>query len=962
MLKTVILALNPLEPSTWTTHEVTDIRDFLLTEFKAWPPTARIYHEQVCGQNDVTPACEADIEKLGLLAGTFYVIVYPGDPITIMIAAVVVIVAAAIFLKKRDIPLPAMRNTQSSSPNNELSDRTNRSRPMARIPDIYGTVRATPDLIAVPYKIFKEHEEVEYATMCIGRGHYDVSPLEVRDGTTLLLDIAGASAEVYAPNTSPNSGHAPQLLIGAPIDTPVLNAVRSNSVNGQILRAPNDQHIKGNSNIRFSPPNQIQSDAFDFTDTFVTGDALTVSRASQFTEYAEESRSISTIGTTAFQFGIATSTLPSDYSSGKKLTLIGALFTANTTDSEGYVLSTTSYDLSGVYYIDSVSLITVVTPTGTDYFCRITLDNPSGINPKWSVAQSDTFTAATIRVESGEVIFDLAGVYTILAVSEHAITLSNPAATNAEWSTLSTTEYLSPILSTSGPKWIGPFVLEQKNRNEVFSNFVAVNGLYKDDGTNQLKMDVVVEVELTPINPDGTVRGDAEVFQATVEGSANYKSNRAVTLKATTSFEGRCRIRARRITQSDLAFEGTVVDEIKWRDVYSISPVTQTHFGNVTTVHTVTYANAGALAVKERKFNMLVTRKLPQRIAGSNFSAELYPTNRADDIFSAICMDPYIGARTVQEIDFDNIYDILYAVRNYFGNNVAGEFSYTFDSDNLSFEETANVIAEAVFSTAYRRGNVIKLSFEKETEDSTLLFNHRNKIPGSETRTVRFGRQQNYDGVSYQYMDPEDDSLATYYIPEDRSAINPKPVETIGVRSKLQAHFHAWRAWNKIQHQHTLTEFQATQEADLLIAQDRILVADNTRSGTQDGEILSQNALLLTLSQPVVMLPGSSYSIFLQHTDGTVESIPITADPAPNKVLLSRAPKLPLALEEGLFARASYIIVSNTAARESAFLLSEKTPQSNFTSVVKAVNYDGRYYQNDKDFINAIVNGAGDYL
>lgn len=963
MLKTVVLARNPLEPDTWTTHDVEDVRDFLMEEFAEWPATARIYHEHVCSAYDVTPSCEADIARLGELDGTFYAIVYPADPITILIAVVAVVVVAAVVMAKADVPTPTMRNTQNSSPNNELSDRSNKPRPMGRIPDIYGTVRSTPDLLSVPYKIFEGHEEVEYAFMCIGRGTYAVS--DIRDDTTLALDIAGTSVEIYGPGTSPNSGHAPQLRVGAAISTPVLNVVRSNAINGQVLRPPNDQNVKGSSNIRFVSPNEIQSDAFDFTDKFGAGDVLTVAGAAEYSGYLTETKTITASNDGSFQFSIPSTALPSQYVAGKEIALTGALFTASYTDGDGFWSTTVTYDLSGVYQIQSVNLVTVTDPEWPNpvtYFCRIVLVSPASINPKWSEAQVTISTSASLRVPSGILLYDLAGTYTILSVTDHTVTLSNPAAVNAAWSSISTTAYLSPVLSTTGPKWVGPYILDQKNLNQVFSNFVAVNGLYKDDGKNQSRMDVTLEIELTPINADGSVRGSAETFQATVEGSATYRSTRAVTLQASPTFTGRCRVRARRVTPADLAFEGSVVDEVKWRDVYSVSPVAQTEFGNVTTVQSVTYATAGALAVKERKLNMLVTRKIPQRVSGSTFSAELYATNRADHILSAICLDSYIGGRSVSEIDFDSVYTTMTEVRSYFGNDVAGEFSYTFDSNNLSFEETASAIANAVFSTAYRRGNIIKLSFEKETEDSTLLFNHRNKIPGTETRTVRFGNQDNFDGVSYQYSDPEDDAIVTYYIPEDRSAVNPKEVESLGIRSKLHAYFHAWRAWNKIRYQNVITEFQATQEADLLVSQDRILVADNTRSGTQDGEVVSQNALQINLSQTVVMDTRVAYSLFLQHTDGTIESIPVTAGATTRQLILSRAPRLPLALDDGLYARATYILVANTAPRENAFLVTEKTSQSNFTSMVRAVNYDDRYYGNDKDFINGIVNGAGDYL
>jgi len=99
---------------------------------------------------------------------------------------------------------PKQKAQLESSPNNELTDRQNRQRPGERIPDIYGTLWATPDLIQLPYKTFPANNtEVEHTVMCLGRGSFSI--LDVRDGITPVSQIDGTIVEVYAPNTSPNS-------------------------------------------------------------------------------------------------------------------------------------------------------------------------------------------------------------------------------------------------------------------------------------------------------------------------------------------------------------------------------------------------------------------------------------------------------------------------------------------------------------------------------------------------------------------------------------------------------------------------------------------------------------------------------------------------------------------------------------------------------------------------------------
>jgi hypothetical protein len=69
----------------------------------------------------------------------------------------------------------------------------------------------------------------------------------------------------------------------------------------------------------------------------------------------------------------------------------------------------------------------------------------------------------------------------------------------------------------------------------------------------------------------------------------------------------------------------------------------------------------------------------------------------------------------------------------------------------------------------------------------------------------------------------------------------------------VQAYYHAHRSWNKIKYQNVTVEFEATEEAELALLMDRILVANNTRSHTLDGEILKQDGLILTLSREITL-------------------------------------------------------------------------------------------------------------
>ena len=77
--------------------------------------------------------------------------------------------------------------------------------------------------------------------------------------------------------------------------------------------------------------------------------------------------------------------------------------------------------------------------------------------------------------------------------------------------------------------------------------------------------------------------GNVETVEETLSGATS--DTRATTIETVTIFTGPCRVRARRSSQYDYTFSGVVVDEIKFADLYSVSPVDKTDFGNVTTIH-----------------------------------------------------------------------------------------------------------------------------------------------------------------------------------------------------------------------------------------------------------------------------------------------------------------------------------------------------------------------------------------
>ncbi|OCY72721.1 hypothetical protein BFR88_16890 [Acinetobacter pittii] len=838
-----------------TVEHAHTIGQWLTSKYEHMPEHVRIFHTpsnmdhaEISFANEVTPKNAHDLKQLDFLPGTFIVIENPkGMPELIAaIVSIVLSVAIAFLMPAPSIAQTTQNNNQSSSANNELSNRENKMRVNGRIADIYGAAWDTADLIAVPYKVYENNVEVEHVVGCIGRGHYHIKG--AYDGETNIVDIAGASVEVFRPGVDIVSGQ-PYFSLGSEITTPPLTVQHQNSVNGQILRPADTQSLEGTNYLQFAYPNEILRAAAnntDLTTKFVSNDRVEISNAS-------------------------------------------------------FTFNGQTYDLNGTYSVLSVA---------DD---RMALSNPAAVNPNW---------------------------------------LKLKELTNQQ------TGALSPKLSSIGEKWIGPFILDNIERSRVIFNFVANNGLYTvSSGGNQAAVNVTIEVEVTPVNESGAAIGNPMLKQIILKGSAKSRQTVGATLDMVT-FQGRCSVRARRLTPTPAVT--TVVDEVKWQALYGAFPLQSTMYEHETVFRARTYATTGALSVKSRKINFDLQRMLPTYKNGA-MTTELFPTSSFADSLVSMALDDKIGRRTIDEIDIENIYRTYNDIVDYFGTPLAAEFCATIDDTNLSFEELVTNLCDAVFCTAYRQNNKLKIYFERPTDNSVLLFNFRNIIPDSYKHDLTLGMMDDYDGLIYEYTDPADDTRINIYLP-DKGAKNPKEVKSVGVRNKWQAHFNAYRLWNKLRFQRKSITFDATPESELLVLRDRIAVADYRNGIHQSGDVIQQEGLILTLSHDVDFIAGKSYVIYLQMGDGSVDLIPVTAGSAKNKVILGRLPNGALKLSSDDFVNTIYTVVNDDTKDSLPYLVAKKDPVDKFSNTITAVNYDVRYYLNDKDFIDVPVDDSPIYI
>ena len=519
----------------------------------------------------------------------------------------------------------------------------------------------------------------------------------------------------------------------------------------------------------------------------------------------------------------------------------------------------------------------------------------------------------------------------------------------------------SPI--TNYTDWV---VLDDKERTEVWANVVAKGGIYADGGKGKSRHGVTFDLEIEKLDPTTLVpTGLIEVTNSSLEGRTS--DERAVTVEHTTSWVGPCRVRMKRTSHFPYEFKGTVIDETKWTDLYAVTPVDKLHFGNKTTIQTVSQATFRATSLKQRQLNCLASRKLPIYngttfsgafdSTGLHTSGTIHATSKLVDILSAVCIDPVIG-NDVSQLDTNQVYAVQQEMDAW--DLESGQFNYTFDSDTMSFEETVSIIANAGFCLAYRQNGKIRLAFDKLQSSSSALFTHRNKKPNAETITRNFSTDANYDGIEFVYVDPDSNQSETIKLPLDESATKYKKHEIPGIRSFTQAWYRANREYQKLKGQRLSIDTTCTTDARLLLPNTRVDVVDNTRFKSYDGEVIKQSGLVLTLSRDVVFTEGN-HSILLMKRDGSLDSISCTAGESPDQVILSRIPAETVVTNQGRDGiRTIFSFASDSSRLSQAWLVQEVGMSDGEYINIKAINYSDKYYFYDTQPVpssDLILNG-----
>lgn len=806
----------------------------------------QIYIEAISEENDVTQDFDALKED-----AEFFVVESVGGGFTDSFAFKLFVDPLGVtkFIQKLISPqgpkTGIASNQQGESPNNSLTDRTNKPRPYERSYDICGTVQSIPNDIMKTYRLYDAAGNiVEYGYYDVGRGYLDTPANGVTDGDSLYSDITGSSAAVYAPFASPNSGDAPQLYIGDPFNEGLYTTLISNQVDGPQLKASNDLA----SDVGGTGTAQYNASLHRGTISDPSGD-------SAFDTYIKP---------------------------GELAALINV-----TCDTPG---SGTEASLSGTYPVISVSAV--------------------------------------------DIVLDLTG---------------NP--NEVEWAEMGSTVY--PIQEVDTGAMVGPYDSVTKSYTDWFSltkfkservvgNFTATSGMYKDDGKSKKIASVTVVMEYQALDDYGVPYGPLYSVTGSVSGRSSEQTG--VSVIGYLPVASKFRARARRITLKDFDFNGQVVDDLTWDNLYGQTRDYTRDYGNRTTIHTARRRTPRATSISSPKLALIVTEKVYRYLGNGLFDSVMSNNNQAVQSLIRLLRDPLCGNLALTADNMDKLIAVQQEVENYFGSPDAGQFCYTFDSYDTTMQDIISIISDAIFCKPFREGNAVLLDFDRPRIGPEMVFTHRSKATG-EKWTRNFNTKDRYDSLKFSYIDPITNVKETITIPAEGGA-KTETYDSKGIRNYQQAYWAAYRRFQRNSLNRVAVEFSAMEEGIFARPGRAISVVKGARVSPFDGYVVAVDGLTVVLSQNVEFTPGDEHSLILKKRDGSVQSVGVVPGHNDRTVIMTSAP------EEAIYTgnsalKTEFSFGSEQRHNAQMVVVSTVEPSNDRTVKITGYNYTDEYYTYD---------------
>ena len=572
---------------------------------------------------------------------------------------------------------------------------------------------------------------------------------------------------------------------------------------------------------------------------------------------------------------------------------------------------------------------------------------------------------------------DLTGTYEIAdRVSDIELVLKDAATIAGNWTSFNGTPQNvidaghSPVLvgQDVAALVIGPFVVPGSDNFEIWIDLQAPKGLAQGE---KLNLSHTVDLEFTFEEIDSQDEPAGPSFVYPIELTDSSRDPRFYTFKVGVAdglnVTKRYRVSGTRLTETN-PDSLEVLDDIRWTRLAGIEDVAAPDTSGTTRVVVKTQATEQVAAIQERKFNVQATRKVvtwngTAVVGNIETGIGLLASRRMADIFLHYFLDTKLAARSISDLDVVTLFEIQDALDLvFFGQK--GEFSYTFDNKNTPAIEELRQIAQAARCFVFREGSVFSLTRDEEQPVSTTLFTRKNKTADVETKTIRFNRPLDKDGVQIEYRDIDDDQMRTIVFPDDLPptdenfglpvTLSTIEIDGIGIRQYTQAWDRAQYEFRRLINRRRRVEFTATREAIVIPLNARVDNMDDTLLGApaSDGELRAIDDLAITTSERCIFDLGKTYSVVFRNETGDALSSAIAVTERAGTIFgfdLSETPSITLHARGDDSAQRGtlYSFFEDGENIKQAYLIERKTPEANGNVRLTLVNYSAADYGAD---------------
>ncbi|MCP4259906.1 MAG: hypothetical protein GY774_20695 [Planctomycetes bacterium] len=846
-----------------------------------------------------------------------------GDPVTLAIGVVasLVISAVAVRLLVPKIETPD-GSFKQSSPTNRFGSRENTLYDGGRTDDVWGYVpRYVPRLIQADRTYFVNGDEFEEFTMSM-MGEIDIKNGIVRDGETNFKNLPGGCFNKWNPGENLLSD--PSFKIGTSLAGQIPKITQSEELQAQEILPPNDLDL-GQVNWTVSTVDN-GSNTYDVTITGSNLDELGV----LLSDYIQTGDNFDVINFITSKV-VGTKTVYQYSPLDQQWTSID-------------IQEIGPSVLDGNYISTNVTENKIEFTTSNSEWLGVTASISSYYTIKNGLSDSDPgyleFKTLDDRIKDGR-------YYSVESQT-----------TQYELDSITTSN--NPSIGKINSNIVGP-IFPPEEVTFLHFNFFSDGGCYKLVKNNEQRVSINCELIIDEIDASENPTGQSYVEPFTYESHPNKISrSTGQTVSIPRPPYSKYQVSARRLTNRDKSSNVQAIDKIFWTEFYYEEAVPLPDNSESTIMKARIPSSAASRGVKKRLINFDATRVFEPYIGNGKFGPK-QPVSTFAETLIGMALDKYNGRLTLGQIDADTLLDVQDQLVAYYGFNSYVELGYCFDNTKVRFQEAYKLLCTAVNCQAYAQGGIFKAYPDIAQGESKQQYTHRYKIMGSDTKSVSDNRE--HDGVEIIYRNEKGEEKTVRRHLYGNNSYNPLKITLSGCFQESVATIRADREINIMKYQRYTYSFDSDALGLLAVPSYRVDNVDLTRIPSRegaennykvyDGYVKDIQGLTVLLSEPVQFESGQTHSIrFAKKNGSLMPSIACTSGPSAYHVILQQAPEEVLATDY-MGERTSFTFASDSNRESLPCLIRSikgKKVKGLDARSLTCVNYDERYYQNDKQF------------